>query len=292
MKNEMDTKEFAAKTMLVKLEKHQLSTSITDKATSAEVRERKGVSKSSGSWRKKLFSTGYEEIRRILNEVTKYHKAITVPYDDDGFAMLKASLYEEYRQKMDGFSAELSAAVDEFCTQLDSIIEADRAALGDTFDLGDYPSEADIRESIHMVYKFQSLPNLNGVQINSFSMKELLEQNEIRMKKVMEEAASKPMEQLLDLIGKVKDTLGDPDKIFRNTLVGNLQECLDNIEHLNITNAPEVSKTAAEAKKLLEAIGTDLDALRKNKEFRSEMANKATATADRIFKIAAPKLKK
>lgn len=288
----MSSEDFKNKTMLVKLEKHQLSTSVTDKATSAEVRERKGVAQKSGSWHKKLFTSGYEQIRKIMNEVTKYHKAITVPYDDDGFAMLKASLYEEYKETIDGLIEGLSVAVDEFVTNLDAIIESDRKALGDTFDLADYPSGADIRESVCIVYKFQSLPNLNGVQINSFSMKELIEQNESRLKAVMEAATAKPLEQLLDLIGKVQGTLGDPDKIFRNSLVGNMQECLDNIEHLNLTGSPEITKAAGEAKKLLSDIGEDLDALRKDKEFRSEVANKAAIASDRIGKIAAPKLKK
>jgi len=289
---ELSGEDFKSKTMLVKLEKHQLSTSCTDKAISAEVRERKGVSQKSGSWSKKLFATGYEQIRKVMNEVSKYHKAITVPYSDEGFAMIKASLYEDYKEKMDGFVADLDSAVDEFIANLDTIIESDRGALGETFDIGDYPSAADIRDAVYIVYNFRSLPNLNGVQINSFSMAELQEQNEIRLKEVMESATAKPLAQLLDLVTKVKDTLGDPDKIFRNTLVGNLTDCLENIQSLNLTGAPEITKAAAEGKKLLDHIGSDLDALRKNKEFRSDAVNKAAMASDRIHKIAAPKLKK
>lgn len=288
----MDTNEFKNKTMLVKLEKHQLSTSITDKAVSAEVRNRKGVSKSSGSWKKKLFATGYEDVRKTLNEVNKYHKTITVPYDDDGFAMLKASLYEEYKDRMDAFAIQLDGAVDEFIVNMDTIIESDRGALGDTFDASDYPSEADVRESISVSYKFQSLPNLEGVVINSYSMKELIEQNEERLKAVMESAASKPVELIVDLVEKIKSTLGDPDKIFRNTLVGNLTEALEGAENLNLTGSSDVSDAIAEAKKLLGVIGEDLDALRKDKEFRSDVANQAATASDRISKIAAPKLKK
>ena len=276
--------------MLVRLKKHQLTTTVSDKATSEEVRQMKGVTKKGGSWKKRLFNEGYEPIKEIFNRVTKHHDRYTSPFDDGGTAMLRASLFEEYKQGLDILKDELDLALTSFINNLDDVIRADRKALGGTFDSSDYPSASDIRDKCTIEYSFQSMPNLDGVEVNSFSMKELEKLNEERLQAVIEEASAKPLRDLTELLGKMAEKLNDPKAIFRNSLIENVKEYLSSVKAVNVTDSPEVNEVAAQVEALVAQIETP-DALRNDKDFRSAIGKQAMEAIDRIKKVGGRKLK-
>ena len=277
------TSEITKKIMLVRLKIHQLPTSKTDKSVTREVCSDKGVADKMGKWNKRLFSTGYEPIKECCRKIYAYHKSVTTPFDDDGYAMLRASLCDEYIETMKQYTDALAELVSAFVAELDMHIDADRTALGETFNITDYPSAADIREKVTVEYAFQSMPTVGGEGINAFTLKELEKLNEERLQKVLKDAAEKPLLDLAGLIKKWADTLSNPTAVFHDTLVGNVREYMQTIDAVNVTDSEAVKKAAAEINALLATID-DTNALRKDKKFRSETANKALAAFDRIQK--------
>lgn len=287
----MEASELQKKCMLVRLKTHQLSKTITDKSVSSEVRERKNVATSKGgSWKKRLFAEGYEAIQSIFTRLNKMHRRYTVPFDDEGYSMIRASLYHEYREGMDSLIDELSIEVGKFVDSLDDLIEKDREALGDTFDINDYPSPEEVRDRISVEYTFQALPNLNGVEVNAFTISELEKINKDRLDKVMIEAAGKPLEKMKELCEKIAETLGDPGRKFKNSLVGNLKDFILDINNLNITESAEIEAIAKSVGKTITEI-EDMDALRKDKEYRSAAGKKVLELIGEIDHVTARKLK-
>lgn len=287
----METSTFQKRCMLVRLKTHRLSTTVTDKTLSSQVRSDKGVkSTKGGSWKKRLFTEGYEPIQKLFTKIGKHHKRYTVPFDDDGYAMLRASLYQEYKEGIDILIDELNAEVEKFVAGLDAIIAKDRETLGETFDPADYPSVEEVREKISVEYTFQALPNLDGVEVNSFTISELEKINEERLQKVMHDAAAKPLNDLLDLLAKATTTLGDPDKKFKNSLIGNIKEYVADVQHLNVTDDGDITEAALKIEALLKDV-EDVDQLRCNAEYRSKAHHKIMEVADSIKKVGSRKLK-
>ena len=83
-----------------------------------------------------------------------------------------------------------------------------------------------------------------------------------------------PFKRLHEVVRKMATTLADSDAIFRDSLVTNVEELLETLPKLNLTNDQVLTDMCTEIQQ--ELVVTP-DILRANKNVRSDIAAKAAA---------------
>ena len=87
-------------------------------------------------------------------------------------------------------------------------------------------------------------------------------------------------ERLREPVLKMAEALSDPDRIFRNSLVGNIHDIAQKIDALNVFKDPDMTSVAAVLRETLSKL--DPDVLRHSTEDRRAAADAARSMADRI----------
>ena len=128
-----------------------------------------------------------------------------------------------------------------------------------------------------------------GIEIRTFSIQnpddfrvklsgEVAEKIRKKMRQDFEsdlrESMRHPIIRLHRLLNKVQSTLDDGDKIFRDSLIGNVQELVEILPELNVLDDPKVTRLVKRTEKEICGI-SDMKALRKEPEYRQEVAESA-----------------
>jgi hypothetical protein len=104
------------------------------------------------------------------------------------------------------------------------------------------------------------------------------------MKQAMTERIGRAMrdvwERLSDVVGHFAATMSDGDKVFRDATVRNLEELVELLPGLNVTEDPDLAAIGAEIKAKL--TGYDPKDLRKKPQVRSEAAKQAAEIVERM----------
>jgi hypothetical protein len=99
--------------------------------------------------------------------------------------------------------------------------------------------------------------------------------------KAQEDKATGDLYQRLAVaVSHMADTLADPEKVFRNSLVDNLMELTDLIPSLNFTADPDLDELAKATRAKLAAI--DPETLRTDLKIRGQIATEAGALLAQI----------
>lgn len=278
------TVDLSKKSMLVGLKISQWGARKFDRGASREVWTTHNATAESGRFSKSLMPLAAERlaITRNANEARAFYYANTLPWGDDGLRILPTENYMDFAAKMAKFKNTHERLVSTFCGKYPALKEAARFALGTLFSEADYPHESRIRES----YAFEVVVRPMVVS-NDFRC--ALADDEVeRIKAAIEEevngavrlAVRDVWERLHEAVKKMADKLAEPDAIFRDTLVGNIQELVDVLPRLNLTKDPALDNVLSEVRDKLAK--RDPDTLRKDVEERKDTAKEAAALLEKI----------
>lgn len=262
---------------------------ITDKQVSAEVAKRAGAqgrAQDVGYYNKRLLRrTAMKDINRAGSDMRAVHYRYTMPWDDMGARLLPIGLHERYVREMDELIERRIAAKAELVSDYSEHLDEARARLGSLFDAQDFPSAEQLRDRITQEYHFSAVPTARHFAVESMN-KDV--QSSIR-KDIEERIAAKIQgsvvhlyERLYEVTGAVVERLGaegeSDNRIFRNSLLSNMQEVIALVPALNLTGSSHLDEMAA---KLGEAIdGIEPNQLRPNhKAFEAEKREQVKAAA-------------
>lgn len=166
--------------------------------------------------------------------------------------------------------------IDQAANALPRIIEDDREALQGVFDPGNYPSADKFRAAYSIKWKLFSFGGPDALK--QIDMK-LYERNAREFAETIREGAEEIRTLLRIQMAKLVNTMverlsggrsGKP-KIFRDTLVSNMEEFLNSFSARNLTEDGALQKLVADAKSLLR--GVDPETLRKSEDIRQTVAD-------------------
>jgi len=152
-----------------------------------------------------------------------------------------------------------------------------RKDLGQLFDAGDYPEPDKVASKfgIHVrAFPIQD-PNDFRVKMSQSDTAELKKQMHEDFSSDLKDAMRSPLQRLYEKLAKVEEKLKEGDAIFRDSLIGNVQELVDILPALNVLDDPKVTAILAQTKKDICSVG-DMKALRKDEDYRAEVAASAT----------------
>ena len=245
-----------------------------------------------GYWNKwRVAKDSVDLVRRIINEARKFHYENTLPWLDGGDRLLPTKNYQDYTAGMRAYKGQFDAAVNEFVTNYMSYVSAASTELGQMFNSGEYPDASEIDKYFEFNTALSNVPNEADFrcEMNEADVQEVREQISEQNTKAISSAVSDLWDRLETVVDHAANSLGAKDKIFRNTLIGNIDQVADMIPRLNFSDDKELAALAKEAKDKVAQYSPKF--LRNNVHARAEAAAHAKDVKAKIGKVRPPKKK-
>ncbi len=143
------------------------------------------------------------------------------------------------------------------------------------FNPADYPAANCLREKFHFATEVTPVPDAADFRVDMAQdeVENIRSQIEQQIRKGQAEAMNDLWQRLYDVVQKMADKLAEKDSVFRNSLVGNIQELTSLLPKLNVADDKDLSRLYKDVEqKLCQYEANDL---RKDKTIRKETAYQA-----------------
>ncbi len=223
-----------------------------------------------------------EPVRKIHDELRKYHLKHTLPWGDDNARLLNSAFYLEYQESMRRMTRDAEHLTDRFCSSYDTYVTQARQDLGSAFNDSDYPPRATIRDKFAIKLKFAPVPDAGDfrISIQRDAMNELRSNLTRQIEEAEVNARNEVWKRIAEPLVKMAERLADPEANFKDSLVGNLAAMVDLVPHLNITGDPQIEAIRQRIK--AELAGKDPDVLRESPMARNATARRAAEILDQM----------
>ena len=245
-----------------------------DKRASNDVTTQNNAAKGVANVHKKLLGDCAEldAVQKFAANARNTHYAMTMPWSDLGMRLCPTKMYvgttnnEGYERTMTALQAEFFRLTEAFLNAYDWEIQNAQLKLGALFNADEYPT----RDSLAAKFKFRfvpvPLPDAGDwrLDINNEARAVMQQQYEQFYNEQVTTAMNDVWRRAYDALTKMSERLDYADdetkKVFRDTLVTNMQDIVDLLDAMNITNDTHM----AEAHRRLDAAmrGVTPDALR------------------------------
>jgi hypothetical protein len=281
----MSANDIQSKAMLVRLTTKKLNRNTRDKILSAEMVDRVKASEA-GALRvqKSLFSKqATKAYEQLLNEARKYYYRVTLPWDYRGFQLLPVAMYKDFTDKMKSYTSQYRELVNEFIDSVEVHISEAKDMLGEAFNIEDYNfvhtdgtvDRTALMECFDLSIEYSVIPDTNDIRVTltDEDKQALAEEIESKSQQKFAESQKHIITLLYDHICAIHERLSVDEHVFRDSLIGNLEQLCDLIPKLNISNDPTINNLAREAKAKIAS--WDPGALREDNVARKEVAKAA-----------------
>jgi hypothetical protein len=264
------------KVMLVKFSGSVFGTEITDKKITQEVAVQKGVPTKKGRYVKTILAQ-LKSLSKLKSKAYTFHIANTLPWEDRGLRLITVANYETHKSTMECFKDEFEAAVNSAVENLDDMIAQDQAESGDMFNSADYPTADELRDRCSLTVEYNPFFDSSTFDrlgfLDSATKAQLVESADKKASEGYKMAMGDLWQRLYEAVTHMAARLGDPEAIFKKSLVGNIQELCDLLPRLNINGDSKLTNMAREASEKL--LKYDAETLREDPVARKEMADVA-----------------
>lgn len=273
-------KNLSERALLVNIKISQWTGKKYDKKVSQEI-EKEHNAHDAGRFNKTLIAEkGLKDIKAIASQVRSFHYDNTLPWGDNGDRLLPVTNYFEFGNKMRVFTSQFNEAVKVFIRDYDNYKGEAKIRLNGMFQESDYPNIHDMQQKFGIGFDFIAISDLEDfrLEVDQNEVSALKQQMEERIKDQISTATKNIWERMKEAIGHMVDKLSDKDAIFRDSLVTNIQDLIDVLPRLNITEDKEIDRTIESMRELL----VDPDLLRTNSRTRQKKAKEAKLILDKI----------
>jgi hypothetical protein len=279
------------KALTVRLTRKKLNRNTMDKDLSGYLQEIKNVTEN-GAVRvnKSLFpKEATDKYQRVITEAAKYFYRVTTPWDDMGWRLLSIDIYKDFVKQMKKHTREFREAVTDFITNFAGYVEAMKPVLGDAFKADDYSeylySNGDVNiegllAKFALEVEYGTVSNADDLRATltetdrEVITAHITEQNQKKFQKSQEHIVTLLHEHVM----AIHDRLSVEGQIFRDSLIGNLEDLVDLIPKMNIAGDPAINKLAEDAKARL--LTFDPQTLREDTKARKAVADEAKDILD------------
>jgi hypothetical protein len=284
LQNSMSNKAIEA--VLVRLNISIFPNTRQDPAITDEVRARKSLGIGAGKWIKHMFPVeAFDPIRKIGGEARRKHYDQTLPWEDNN-RLLTVAARSKYHEGIDEFRAAFDEAAAAFLTDYDNWLNQARIMHGKTFNEVEYPLARDMKSHFGFAIEYYPVPHSSHFIMKGVAQKAVDEMRldlESRNQTRLQEAVRDTWRRLMDPIQKIADTLSSPDSIFRDTLVGNVNDIVDLVPALNVTGDHQLVAFANDIKTRFASL--DPQILRNDNAVRKDTAAAARAMLERFGSV-------
>ena len=202
----------------------------------------------------------------------------TMPWQDRGARLLPTSLFMlSYKQDMNDRETKFENMVKAFIPNYASAKQTARNYLGSMYREEDYPDVNDIASKYKWTLSVSPIPSSGHfcLDVPAEDLENVRKSCDDFVEQKVADAMRKPWEDLHNMLtgmsGKLQevDELNGTPKRFHETFVTNALDLCKLLNHMNITNDPQLDKARQQLELVL--AGTDVDDIKENEFVRSDM---------------------
>lgn len=222
-----------------------------------------------------LESKALADVKRLDGEIRSYINSRCLPsLFRAGVYLLPVDLIEQVDGRLEEFAAQRAELVEQFITEYQHARDAARARLGSLYDDRDYPGITEVREAFSMETRYIAFNTPSNLK----DIAPAIWRRETEKAKAAVESAAEEIRQVLraamaDLVDHMVERLSPKadgsQKVFRDTLVGNLREFLETFQARNITDDGDLAAIVQQARACLG--GASPEALRQSPSVREKV---------------------
>lgn len=238
--------------MLIRLNISQWSARKQDKTASLSVYEKYNVESTMGKFTKGLVSKEHlKEVKKIANAARNYYYENTLPWSKDGNRLLPSKNYMEFSKEMSKYKREFEEGIENLKINYQNFIKDAECKLGTLFNPSDYPDE--ITKYYEFTVDINPVPTSNDfrINLNNEEIEKIQQFIEKRTKAQIEAVNNDLWQRFYKAINNIITKLSDPNAIFRDSLIGNLNNLIDLLPKLNITEDTDLITLTNTAKNKL-----------------------------------------
>jgi hypothetical protein len=259
-----------------------------DKKASKEVADNHNSETSrAGNYNKKLIDVSapsYQAVVKAVGVARDYFYTNTLPWAQEGCGLIAAPQYIPFSQEMRAKIALVSQAADAFEADYPRLRENAKKELNGLYRHDDYPDADEVREKFGCSIDVLPVPDARGFDTLQGIVDTEIEQMKAAVTEQVEAAQKAAMarlwERLYETVRHAADSLANPKKVFRDSLVGNMREMAELLPKLNITGDEDLARMG---KEVAESIAVyDPEVLRDDALIRKEVAKQAAAIANQM----------
>lgn len=266
----------ASSAMLVELNISNWSGRKKDNRASADVTSQNYAATGVANVNKKLLADN-ADLKAIQTHVTamrNMHAAMTMPWSNSGLRLLPTAQYFKYTGAMSDMENKFWGLVNAFLINYhDAVIDV-QMLLGDLFSRDDYPTAEELQRKYRVHINYMPLPDAGDfrVDISNEALREVKEQYAdfytTQYNTAMNDVWTRLHKALTNMSERLDYGSKEDKKVFRDSLVGNVNDMVELLRVCNVTSSPQMAQMAD---KLEEAMaGVTPDGLREDDTFRAE----------------------
>jgi hypothetical protein len=266
----------ASSAMLVELNISNWSGRKKDNRASADVTSQNYAATGVANVNKKLLADN-ADLKAIQTHVTamrNMHAAMTMPWSNSGLRLLPTAQYFKYTGAMSDMENKFWGLVNAFLINYhDAVIDV-QMLLGDLFSRDDYPTAEELQRKYKVHINYMPLPDAGDfrIDISNEALREVKEQYAdfytTQYNTAMNDVWTRLHKALTNMSERLDYGSKEDKKVFRDSLVGNVNDMVELLRVCNVTSSPQMAQMAD---KLEEAMaGVTPDGLREDDTFRAE----------------------
>jgi len=266
----------ASSAMLVELNISNWAGRKKDNRASADVTSQNYAATGVANVNKKLLANN-ADLKAIQTHVTamrNMHAAMTMPWSNSGLRLLPTAQYFKYTGAMSDMENKFWGLVNAFLINYhDAVIDV-QMLLGDLFSRDDYPTAEELQRKYRVHINYMPLPDAGDfrIDISNEALREVKEQYAdfytTQYNTAMNDVWTRLHKALTNMSERLDYGSKEDKKVFRDSLVGNVNDMVELLRVCNVTSSPQMAQMAD---KLEEAMaGVTPDGLREDDTFRAE----------------------
>lgn len=228
-------------------------------------------------------------LQQVSQQARAWFKEKTLPYGRSR-GIIPAKRYWDFMQEIGAFRLQFNSAKAALINNMEDVLANAQAVNGTLFDRSLYPSLAELESKISFSIECHPVPAANAydqlAELSPQEIEKLKEEAVINTQTKYNEAIKSLFERILKSLIHAVERLTDDDKggkIFRGTLITNIEAAIEAAETLNIENDEQLAKLSASVRSVFDGISAD--DLRRSKQLRKSTAEKAEDLVKKISDI-------
>ena len=244
-----------------------------DKSASNDITTQNNAAKGVANVSKKLLGDCAElsAVAKFAANSRNVHYALTMPWSDSGLRLLPTTQYFKYHSEMTHLQTEFARLTRNFLDAYNWEIQNAQLKLGTLFHADEYPTVESLTNKFRFGMNYMPLPSAGDfrVAIADETAAALASQYEGYYKTQLEAAMKDVWQRAHDAVSKMSERLDytDTKKVFRDSLVDNMNEMVELLGACNVTNDPAMREAQHKLSAALK--GVSAEALRENADLRA-----------------------
>jgi hypothetical protein len=221
-------------------------------------------------------------IQKIRNLARAKHAFYTLPHPVKGMGILPVKVHRTYDEQMYQLQQEYNKAVEEFVGDYDRWYNEAANRLADLFSHEDYPPPYELRMAFVFEYGYQPIPAPNHfiAEIEKEEQEKVRRDIEQENRRQIHEGQKTLWRRLLTDVLHMAERLSNPENIFRDSLVANIQRITDLIPDMMLEADQQLIELSRRAQEVLTT--HDPEILRNDLNARIEKGQQAQKLAEEI----------